>query len=249
MSTAAVNGSRMTVHLRRIRGKHNEIAVLEYEARRPRNVCIVAGHGYSSSKHNLDFLCYFLASHGFGVFSLDFPGHKLGASGGHLSGVDDLLDAMRAVVAHVRERGESTMYAMGHSMGAMTSLFLAAEDPGIAGTISITTGYGRPTSIDVLRSKGVTDFRSSYVDGVTLPELVQGVDQRFADALPRLAGRPQLYVAAARDAMVSPRSVEELYQRAPDPKTLITIDSDHTYAGENARGEVLQWLNELHPRS
>lgn len=238
----------MTVQLLRIRANSNEVAVLEYEARRPRNISIVAGHGYSSSKHNLDFLCYFLASHGFGVFSLDFPGHKLGASGGRLSGVDDLLDAMRAVVALVRERGESSIYAMGHSMGAMTALFLAAEDPGIAGTISITTGYGRPTSIDVLRNKGVTDFRSSYVDGVTLPELVQGVDRRFEDALPRLAGRPQLYVAAARDAMVSPRSVEELYQRAPDPKTFITIDSDHTYAGEHARGEVLQWLNALHPR-
>jgi len=239
----------MIVDLRRVRGSNNEVAVLEYEPRRPRNVCIVTGHGYSSSKHNLDFLCNFLASHGYGVFSLDFPGHKLGASGGRLSGVDDLVDAMRAVVAHVRDRSGNPVYLMGHSMGAMTSLFLAAEDANIAGTIAITTGYGRPTAIDALQSKGVTDFRSSYVDGVALPDLVRGIDERFAQALPRLAGRPQLYIAAARDAMVSPRSVEELYRRAPDPKTFVTIQSDHTYAGENARGEVLQWLNGLHPRS
>ena len=64
---------------------------MAYEARRPRGVTIVAGHGYSSSKQNLDSLCAFLASHGFAVYSLDFPGHKLGASGGRLRSLDDLL--------------------------------------------------------------------------------------------------------------------------------------------------------------
>jgi pimeloyl-ACP methyl ester carboxylesterase len=238
----------MNVDLFRVRSARNEVAVLAYEPRRARNVWIVAGHGYSSSKHNLDFLCSFLASHGYGVFSLDFPGHKLGASGGRLENVDDLVDAMSSVVGHVRERFDGPTYCMGHSMGAMTSLFVASEDRRIAGTIAITTGYGRPTAIDVLQSKGATDFRSSYVDGTALPDLVRGVDERFAQALPRLAGRPQLYVAARHDAMVSPRSVEDLFNRAHDPKTLVTIDSDHTYAGEHARAEVLQWLNALHPR-
>lgn len=245
---AIASGSKMHVTLHRIPAENNDIAVLEYEPRRPRGVTLVAAHGYSSSKHNLDFLCNFLASHGFAVFSLDFPGHKLGASGGELRGADDLIDAMSATVAFARDRAEGPLYVMGHSMGAMTALFVAAADRSIAGTIAITTGYGRPTAIDALRSKGVTDFRSSYVEGVALPDLVEGVDVRFAEALPRLEGRPQLYIAARRDAMVSPRSVEELYERASEPKNFIIIDSDHTYAGENARGEVLAWLNERHPR-
>lgn len=238
----------MIVTLHRIQAENNDVAVLEYEPRRPRKVTLVAGHGYSSSKHNLDFLCNFLASHGFAVFSLDFPGHKLGSSGGELRGIDDLVDAMSATVAFARGRSEGPVYVMGHSMGAMTALFVAAMDRSIAGTIAITTGYGRPTAIDALRSKGVTDFRSSYVNGAALPDLVEGVDHRFAEALPRLEGRPQLYVAARRDAMVSPRSVEDLYDRASEPKDFIVIDSDHTYAGDNARGEVLQWLNARHPR-
>ena len=66
--------------------------------------------------------------------------------------------------------------------------------------------------------------------------------------LPRLAGRPALYVAASRDAMVNESSVRELYERAPEPKTFARIDSDHTYAGERSRGTVLEWLNALHPR-
>jgi alpha-beta hydrolase superfamily lysophospholipase len=236
------------VELLRVAAPENGVTVLRYEPRRPRGVSIVAGHGYSSSKHNLDFLCAFLASHGFGVLSLDFPGHKLGASGGVLRGIDDCIAAMSAVIRFARDRGESTAYAMGHSMGGMTALFATALDPSIAGCISIATGFGRPTSLNALRQAGATDFRSSYVDGVTLPELVAGVDRRYEQLLPKLAGRPVLYVAADRDSMVSPSSVRELYDRAPEPKTLVTIESDHTYAGERSRAAVLQWLDERHPR-
>ncbi|HZV77322.1 MAG TPA: alpha/beta fold hydrolase [Candidatus Babeliales bacterium] len=229
-----------------IAAQHNPVAVLWYKPRRARGVCLVAGHGYSSSKHNLDFLCGFLAAHGFGVYSLDFPGHKLGASGGELRGVDDCVDAMAAVVAFARRRGDDDVYTLGHSMGGMTAIFTAALDDRILGTIAIATGFGRPTSLQTLANVANADFRSSYVVGVTLPELVARVDERYALLLPRLAGRPALYVSANRDAMVSPTSVRELYDRAPEPKTFATIESDHTYAGEHARATVLEWLNRRH---
>lgn len=231
-----------------VAGERNRIAVLYYEPRRPRGVTIVAGHGYSSSKHNLDFLCAFLASHGFGVYSLDFPGHKLGASGGTLRDVDDCIDAMASTVKFARERGDTSAYTMGHSMGAMTAIFTAALDAEILGTIAIATGFGRPTSLAALQKAGATDFRSSYVVGATLPELVANVDERYAAYLPRLAGRPALYIAANADGMVNPRSVKELYDRAPEPKWLETVESDHTSAGEQSRSTVLQWLNDRHPR-
>ncbi|MBV8372906.1 MAG: alpha/beta fold hydrolase [Candidatus Eremiobacteraeota bacterium] len=236
------------VELFNVAAERNRVALLWYAPRRPRGVCLIAGHGYSSSKQNLDFLCGFLASHGFGAYSIDFPGHKLGASGGALRGVDDCVDAMTAAVRFARERAEGEIYVMGHSMGGMSAIFTAALDATILGTIAIATGYGRPTSLATLRAAGATDFRSSYVVGVTLPELVERADERYAAMLPRLAGRPALYVAADRDGMVSPRSVRELYDRAPEPKTFKSIDSDHTYAGDHARAAVLEWLNELHPR-
>jgi len=237
----------VNVELIHLEGTHNPLAVLYYEPRRPRGVTLVAGHGYSSSKQNLDFLCSFLASHGFGVYSLDFPGHKLGASGGELRGVDDCIEAMSRVLAFSRALGNGTHYTMGHSMGGMTAIFCAALDESVAGTIAITTGYGRPTSLEALQRVGVTDFRASYVVGVPLPELVAGIEKRYDDLLPRLAGRPALYIAASRDAMVSPSSVKALYERAPEPKSLVTIDSDHTYAGERSRAAVLSWLSERHP--
>jgi pimeloyl-ACP methyl ester carboxylesterase len=237
-----------SVELFNVVAERNRVAVLYYEPRRPRGVSLVAGHGYSSSKQNLDSLCSFLASHGFAVYNLDFPGHKLGASGGVLRGVDDCIDAMSAAVRFARERGAETTYTIGHSMGGMTALFTAALDPVIAGSIAIATGFGRPSALAALQKAGATDLRSSYVTGVALPELVAGVEDRYARLLPLLAGRPALYVAANRDGMVNPRSVQELYNRAPEPKWFETIDSDHTYAGEHARGAVLQWLNERQPR-
>src|SRR5207237_3592184 len=93
----------MKLQLLRIAAGDATVAALRYEPRRPRGVWIVAGHGYSSSKQNLDFLCYFLASHGYGVMSLDFQGHKLCASGGRLESLEDLLVAMGAVAGYVRE--------------------------------------------------------------------------------------------------------------------------------------------------
>jgi len=241
---------RVSVALHRIQAESNGVAVLEYRPRRARNVALVVGHGYSSSKHNLDTLCGFLSSHGFAAYSLDFPGHKLGASGGMLRGMDDCIDAMAATVAFARDRTNGApIYTLGHSMGAMTALFTAASDERIAGVVAIATGYGRPTALTTLMAAGATDFRSSYVEGIALPELVADIDGRYDSALGRLAGRPSLFVAATRDAMVSPQSVRDLYERAPEPKTFASVDSDHTLAGEHARGEVLQWLNALRPKA
>ncbi len=223
------------------------IAALDYEPRRPRKVAIVAGHGYSSSKHNLDSLCSFLASHGFHVLSVDFPGHKLGASGGRLDSPEDLTDAMDGAVRYARERYTPEIYAIGHSMGAATALRLCAQDPAIAGAVAIATGIGRPSALEGFAGRSI-DLRSSYVDGLELHELATQTEPLLEAALPRLAGRPVLYVGAQRDAMVSPRSVEELFERAPEPKRFATVDSDHTYAAENSRAAVVEWLNERHAR-
>jgi alpha-beta hydrolase superfamily lysophospholipase len=238
----------VNVTLHRVDAGFNQVAVLEYEARRARDVAIVAGHGYSSSKQNLDGLCAFLASNGFSVFSLDFPGHKLGASGGRLRTADDLFDAMDAVVGFVRARGMQSVYALGHSMGAACALVVAGRDPSIAGAISIATGYGRPTALDALAARGVVDLRSSYVDGLSLPEIAAAWQPQFDDALRALAGRPVLFVAAERDLMVSRASVAQLAEHAFEPKTMVTVESDHTFAGDNSRAAVLKWLEALHPR-
>jgi alpha-beta hydrolase superfamily lysophospholipase len=240
----------VNVALHRVPAGKNTVTVLAYEARRPREIALVVGHGYSSSKQNLDGLCAFLASHGFSVYSLDFPGHKLGASGGTLDDVVDLFDAMAAVVAFARAQSPapSAVYTAGHSMGAATALCVAGRDASIAGAISIATGYGRPAVLDALSARGVVDLRSSYVDGLTLQDVARGWEPHLLAALPALAGRPVLVVAAERDAMVTPTAVQELFQHLSEPKAFATVASDHTFAGDNSRTAVLAWLNERHAR-
>jgi alpha-beta hydrolase superfamily lysophospholipase len=239
----------MNVDLRRLGVSWGTIAALEYEPRRPRAVGLAVGHGYSSSKQNLDTLCGFLAAHGFHVVSVDFPGHKLGASGGRLRGIGDLTETLAAAVRLARERGCEAVYAVGHSMGATTALRACAADPALTGAISIATGYGRPSALEALARGGVVDLRAGYVDGLTLPEVVAETEAVLDDALARLVGRPVLYVAAEHDLMVSRRSADALFERAPEPKTFVLVPGDHTHAGEHARGAVLAWLNELHPRA
>lgn len=239
----------MNVDLVRVPTKAHDIAVLCYEARRSRDVAVVVGHGYSSSKQNLDGLCAFLASHGFAVYSLDFPGHKLGSSGGRLARVDDLFESMAAVVAYARERSGGPVYTLGHSMGAVTALVTAGRDAAIAGAVSIATGYGRLAALDALAQRGVVDLRSSYVDGLTLQDVAAGWQGALDGALAQLAGRPVLVVGAERDGIVSAASVRELYERLHEPKTHVTVASDHTFAGDNSRTAVLQWFNALQPRA
>ncbi|GAC1441643.1 MAG: hypothetical protein NVS2B8_11880 [Vulcanimicrobiaceae bacterium] len=224
------------------------IAALDYEPRRPRGVTLVVGHGYSSSKHNLDFLCAFLASHGFGIVSVDFPGHKLGSSGGRLTSVDDLTDTLAAAATFARATYGPTIYALGHSMGATTALRACAADPLLTGAISIATGYGRPTALAALGLRGTVDLRSAYVDGLTLQEVVAQLEPLLDATLARLAGRPVLYIAADRDGMVSRASADELFARAPEPKSFALVASDHTNAGDASRAAVLAWLGERHPR-
>ncbi len=230
----------MNVELFRVDAGSNTVAVLGYEARRSRNVTLVVGHGYSSSKQNLDMLCAFLASHGFTLYSLDFPGHKLGSSGGRLNTVTDLTDAMHAVVAAARARGAGTLYVMGHSMGATTALCTAGDDRD-----------DRRRDLDRNRLRPAASARCALARRRRRLALVlrrrpraAGTRQRSGSrcsmrALPKLAGRPTLFIAAERDGMVSRASVEELFARAPEPKSFATVASDHTFAGDNSRAAVL----------
>jgi fermentation-respiration switch protein FrsA (DUF1100 family) len=91
-------------------------------------------------------------------------------------------------------------------------------------------------------------LRSSYVDGLSLLEIASAWEVLLPTALPQLAGRPALFVAAENDGMVSPTSVRELFDRAPEPKSFASVTGNHTNAGENARGAILAWLTERHAR-
>ena len=106
-----------------------------------------------------------------------------------------------------------------------------------------------PQALDALSRGGVVDLRSSYVDGLALPEVAMQWQSLLDAALPNLGDRPKLFIAADKDGMVARSSVDELVARAPEPKMLVSVASDHTYAGDHSRSAILAWLNERHPRA
>lgn len=239
----------MTVELVALPNPRGEpYAALAYGARRPRGIGLAIAHGYSSSKHNLDALCSFLASHGFASVSVDLPGHKFGGSGGRLNGPDDLVGALDAAAARLR-REHAIVYAAGHSLGASTALVAAGRDVRYAGAIAIATGLERPAALRALGGGAVVDLRARYVDGATLPEIAEVMEPIVVGSLPGLAGRPTLLVAADRDALVSRRCAEALAAAVPPPVELVFVESDHTSAAERSREAVLAWLNARHPRA
>ncbi len=245
MRTVPRNGELVSkVELFRLFASRNPVAVLYYEPRRPRGACVVAGHGYSSSKQNLDLLCSFLSSHGFGVYSLDFPGHKLGC---------ERWRAARRRRLHRRDVCGRQICARAR---VRRNVHAGTQHGGNDGDF-----HRRPRSADFRDDRNCDRLRAPNLPGGT----AKGRRRRFSllvcgwghlararcrrrPPLRRTArasgGRPSLYVAANRDAMVSPKSVRELYDRAPEPKSFATIESDHTYAAEHARAAVLEWLNE-----
>ncbi|TAM60744.1 alpha/beta fold hydrolase [bacterium] len=223
----------------------HRVATLLYEPAQPKEATLVLGHGYSSSKQNLDFLAGFVAQHGYRVVTFDFPGHKLGASEGRLESFDTCLETMATVVEYAAERFGGQTYVGGHSLGAATALRICGADPRLAGCIAIATGRDIGANLDQIRARGPLSFRAAYVDGVSLPDLIGQMGTASIDAaLDAIAGRPLLVVAAAHD-LIAPRSqVEALFERAADPKTLRVIESDHTFAASNSKAAVLAWLRE-----
>lgn len=215
---------------------------LFYHAQRSAT-CVVICHGYSSSKHNVDPLAFYLAMEGFSALAFDFLGHKLGASSGPLkSGQDLLTNALDAVACARARAGVMQVVLAGHSMGASTAIGAAASDQSIAGVIAMATGLGRAKAFAAeMAIRGGLENRAAYVDGPPHAEITAAVD-RFAERISEVAPRPLLVIAASRDAIVPPSAVKALYNAAGEPKTFEQIDATHTDCAERAKFAVVKWL-------
>jgi len=233
--------SNISVDLVDIPSAGGSVRALLYHTGRP-GTCVVLCHGYSSGKHNLDLLAYHLAIEGYLALAMDFQGHKLGASSLPLARADDLVTNALDAVAYAKAQPLVTRIVLGgHSMGAAAAIGAAVEAPDVGGVIAMCTALrrGHDAASDGLAGGLVN--RAAYVEGASPSEITAAMD-RWTARVAQVAPRPLLVIAAAKDALVAPSAVRELFEAAAEPKTYELVDATHTDCAERSRFVVVRWL-------
>lgn len=221
-----------------------KLAGLVYTPReaQPDHLCILS-HGFTASKESLDLMAAYLAARGYRAITFDFRGHKLGASTGEFNHASEALEDLEAVLAWARnEVGTHAPILIGHSMGALVSLSVGARTPSVAGVAAITTGPQPTAGFRQPVGQAMLSQRAGYISGADPMALLSEFDQ-LAESWSGIGGRPSLFVAAKGDAIVSPRRVQEMKERAGETAEYAEIEGSHLEAPVKSRGTVANWLD------
>ena len=207
------------------------------------DVCVTLAHGFTASKESLDVLASYLCSRGFGCVSFDFRGHKLGGSDGSITHAADIVLDLTSAAQWAMERfGCLETALVGHSMGALTSLAVAAREAWVSGVAAIATGpnpsagFRQPVGVAMLSQ------RSDYVTGIEPMKLLEQMDV-IAENVRQNPPRPTLLVAARSDVIAKPGRVKEMADRIGPHAEYAEIDSGHLDAPDRSRGAVANWLD------
>ena len=205
--------------------------------------CVLA-HGFTASKATMDLLAAYLTGRGYGCLTFDFRGHKLGGSAGELRSMDEAVEDLRSAVEAARERfGQKRCVLIGHSMGALVSFAVAAEDSEVAGVVAIATGAKPSKGFNSAAGRAMLEQRSAYVEGADAMTVLVQMDS-LAGNVERLGDRPSLFVAARHDLLVRPDTLRSLSLLAGPSAQFIEVEAQHLDAPDRSRGAVAKWLDE-----
>lgn len=206
-------------------------------------VCVLA-HGFTASKATMDLLAAYLAGRGYGCVTFDCRGHKLGASTGELRSIGQAVEDLRAVVSAARERfGRRDCVLIGHSMGALLSLAVTADDPDVKGLVAIATGARPSKGFTSAAGRAMLEQRSAYIEGAESMTLLREMDA-LSENVERLGDRPSLFVAARNDLLVRPDTLRSLSLLAGPHAQFVEVEAQHLDAPDRSRGVVANWLDQ-----
>jgi uncharacterized protein len=213
------------------------------------DAAVVLVHGFSASSSDPHLEAIAAALHGLGLDVVTYDARGHGASGG-VSTLGDLeRHDVAAAVAHARERTDQVI-VVGASMGAIAALRHAAEDPTLAGVVSVScpARWRLPRNPQGLFAAALT--RTPM--GRSFLTRVAGVrvERRWTAPAPPvdLVGHirsPLAVVHGDSDRFIAARDAVELHTLAESPSRLSIVSGmGHAYspAATPAVTGAVRWL-------
>jgi pimeloyl-ACP methyl ester carboxylesterase len=220
-----------------IRGPRGRLAAWYLPAR---NGCtLICCHGINDNRGQwVAQVARLHGERGYGALMFDFAGHGQSEGRQVTYGPHERED-VAAVLAYLRGRGDVDMRGvgiMGYSLGAITSVLAAAEQPDLH-TVVIESGFAdvehdietlfhRFTGLPAFPFARLIVFWGQLLSGVRLSQI------RPARVIGHIAPRPVFIISDLKDALADePYDGEQLYAHAGEPKRLWQVpDVEHVQA-------------------
>jgi pimeloyl-ACP methyl ester carboxylesterase len=189
---------------------------------------VILLHGTGADRSQLLPEARMLARHGFGVLSLDWPGH--GESGGTIQWDEPERQALTRAIDWARQAPGAKpgqVGLLGFSIGSWIALQVASGDERVY-ALALTGAFADVTD-QLVKQGGRWGALSSGL--ALLTARLHGMrywEKRSEDLIGRLSPRPVLLIAGTADRTVPPSMTERLYQFAREPKSLWLVPgADH----------------------
>ena len=179
-------------------------------------------HGFGGDLNNWLFNHADLAAHR-AVWALDLPGHGESGKALETGNADELADS---VIAFMDDRGIDKVQLIGHSMGALIAMTVAAKAPGRVASLALISAAGLGKEIN-----------GDYIHG-------------FTEGSNRNALKPQLAKLFADPGLVTRQLVEDIvkYKRLEGVPEALRKISASAFDGNAQRASYQDRLAELAPR-
>lgn len=189
---------------------------------------VILLHGTGANRSQLMPEARMLARHGFGVLSLDWPGH--GESGGNIQWGESERHALtRAIDWATQAPGIQPRQVglLGFSMGSWIALQVAADDQRVY-AVAVTGAFPEMKMLLAKQGGRWGALSSSFAMLTARLHGMHYLEKRGKDVIGRVSPRPVLLVAGTADQVVPPAMTEQLYRFAHEPKSLwIVPGADH----------------------
>jgi fermentation-respiration switch protein FrsA (DUF1100 family) len=205
---------------------------------------IIVQHGYKSDREEMLDEAAMLSRHGYGAILIDLRAH--GLSGGDLITFGRLevrdVDAAYRYLLTRPEVDPERIGALGNSMGAVTLLLYAAQNPDIKTVVSdsafaslqdeVAAGVERMTGLPAFPFAPLIQFFAEQQAGFSAREVAA------VEHIGEISPRPVFILQGGADQTVSPDSGQRLYDAAGEPRELwFDPQLDHVQFSTERAGE------------